>query len=159
MNMCMQQWLDVYIDIFSGAWIHTRTYNTFQDVHSLVEATMCYIALLGIKPLSGLPLRLVASICLVISFVCPFAHLNLSRTTPNYPKLSIYLWVWHLPLGDVTSPALWQVGRATVATFVPICGELLWIDLFMLVNSVPWRWWRRLGSSWIRLTGLGWRGR
>ena len=23
-----------------------------------------------------------------------------------------------------------------MAAFVPICGELLWIDLFMLVNSV-----------------------
>ena len=27
--------------------------------------------------------------------------------------------------------------RTSVAAFVPICGELLWIDLFMLVNSVP----------------------
>ena len=30
-----------------------------------------------------------------------------------------------------------EVMRTSVATFVPICGELLWIDLFMLVNSVP----------------------
>eukprot|EP00913_Durusdinium_trenchii_P036019 g33701.t1 len=29
-----------------------------------------------------------------------------------------------------------EVMRSTVSTFVPICGELLWIDLFMLVNSV-----------------------
>lgn len=28
-----------------------------------------------------------------------------------------------------------EVMRTSVATFVPICGELLWIDLFMLVNS------------------------
>ena len=27
--------------------------------------------------------------------------------------------------------------KATVATFVPVCGELLWIDLFMLVNTAP----------------------
>jgi hypothetical protein len=32
-----------------------------------------------------------------------------------------------------------EVMRTSVATFVPICGELLWIDLFMLVNSVTWR--------------------
>ena len=31
-----------------------------------------------------------------------------------------------------------EVMRSTVSTFVPICGELLWIDLFMLVNSAPW---------------------
>jgi len=28
-----------------------------------------------------------------------------------------------------------EVARTSVAAFVPICGELLWIDLFMLVNS------------------------
>ena len=28
-----------------------------------------------------------------------------------------------------------EVMKATVATFVPVCGELLWIDLFMLVNT------------------------
>ena len=29
-----------------------------------------------------------------------------------------------------------EVMRSSVATFVPICGELLWIDLFMLVSSL-----------------------
>lgn len=29
-----------------------------------------------------------------------------------------------------------EVMRTSVAAFVPICGELLWIDLFMLVNSI-----------------------
>ena len=26
--------------------------------------------------------------------------------------------------------------KTTGASFVPVCGELLWIDLFMLVNTV-----------------------
>ncbi|CAJ1376545.1 unnamed protein product [Effrenium voratum] len=29
-----------------------------------------------------------------------------------------------------------EVMKGTVATFVPVCGELLWIDLFMVVNTL-----------------------
>mmetsp|Transcript_54036 Transcript_54036/g.126832 ORF Transcript_54036/g.126832 Transcript_54036/m.126832 type:complete len:689 (-) Transcript_54036:31-2097(-) len=29
-----------------------------------------------------------------------------------------------------------EVMKGTVATFVPVCGELLWIDLFMLINTI-----------------------